>query len=274
MIVDCFTFFNELDLLEIRLKELGEVVDRFVLVESTRTFQGKPKPLFFRDNASRFGQFQPKIEHLIVDMPETEDPWAREGFQRDSIKRAVASLPPTAMVFVSDADEIFRSEAMRIAAANSQFAFLEMDLFYYFLDLKDGKWMKPYCAPASEIMEMNDLSLPRWRERLYLDDRNLPEKGSIVESAGWHFSWLGGLPRILSKIDSFSHAELRSWLNEPEKIAAEVAKGERFFATGDALARVDRKVLPACVQKDYRRLARAGLFWKKPWYIRFLPPWK
>src|SRR4030081_189074 len=134
MIVDCFTFFNELDLLEIRLKELGEVVDRFVLVESTRTFQGKPKPLFFRDNASRFGQFQPKIEHLIVDMPETEDPWAREGFQRDSIKRAGASLPPTAMVFVSDADEIFRSEAMRIAAANSQFAFLEMDLFYYFLD--------------------------------------------------------------------------------------------------------------------------------------------
>ncbi len=190
MIVDCFTFFNELELLEIRLKELGEVVDKFVLVESTLTFQGKPKPLFFQDNASRFAPFRSKIEHLIVDMPETDDPWVREGFQRDSFKRSIATLPPTAMVFVSDADEIFRAEAMRTAAAKSKFAFLEMDLFYYFLDLKDGKWLKPYCAPAREIMEMKDLSLPRWRERSYLEERHLAGKDSIVEDAGWHFSWL------------------------------------------------------------------------------------
>src|SRR4029077_1834400 len=91
MIVDCFTFFNELELLEIRLKELGEVVDKFVLVESTLTFQGKPKPLFFRDNASRFAPFQSKIDHVIVDMPETDDPWVREGFQRNSFKRIIAT---------------------------------------------------------------------------------------------------------------------------------------------------------------------------------------
>ena len=54
MIYDCFTAFNELELLEIRLHELSPVVDRFVLVEATRTHSNLPKPLYFRDNWSRF----------------------------------------------------------------------------------------------------------------------------------------------------------------------------------------------------------------------------
>lgn len=54
MIIDCFTFFNELDVLEIRLRELDGVVDRFVLVEATLTHQGKPKPLLYAENKERF----------------------------------------------------------------------------------------------------------------------------------------------------------------------------------------------------------------------------
>ena len=50
MVYDCFTFFNELDMLEIRLNTLAEVVDKFVLVEMAYTFQRKPKPLYFDEN--------------------------------------------------------------------------------------------------------------------------------------------------------------------------------------------------------------------------------
>ena len=57
MIYDCFTFFNELDLLEIRLNVLRDVVDRFVLVEAGETHTGKRKPLYFRENAARFAAF-------------------------------------------------------------------------------------------------------------------------------------------------------------------------------------------------------------------------
>ena len=50
MLYDCFTFFNELDILEIRLNEMAPVVDRFVLVEARKTFQGADKPLYFEEN--------------------------------------------------------------------------------------------------------------------------------------------------------------------------------------------------------------------------------
>ena len=66
-VYDCFTFFNELDLLEVRLNELDGVVDRFVLCESPYTFRGQPKPLVFQENRARFARFLPKIEHVVVD---------------------------------------------------------------------------------------------------------------------------------------------------------------------------------------------------------------
>jgi len=61
MIYDCFTFYNELDLLEIRLNILDKHVDRFVLVEATRTHQNKEKPLFFEQNKKRVQKFSDKI---------------------------------------------------------------------------------------------------------------------------------------------------------------------------------------------------------------------
>ena len=66
MIYDCFIFFNELELLELRLNELAGVVDKFVLVEATRTFTNEPKPLFFQENRARFREFDSRIIHVVV----------------------------------------------------------------------------------------------------------------------------------------------------------------------------------------------------------------
>ena len=63
MIYDCFTFFNELDLLEIRLHTLKDVVDKFVIAEATRTYTGKPKNLFFAENRMRFSEFEYSQKH-------------------------------------------------------------------------------------------------------------------------------------------------------------------------------------------------------------------
>jgi beta-1,4-mannosyl-glycoprotein beta-1,4-N-acetylglucosaminyltransferase len=65
MIYDCFTFFNELDLLEIRLETLNDVVDKFVLVEATKTFRGENKVLYFKDNQERFAKFLKKIIYIV-----------------------------------------------------------------------------------------------------------------------------------------------------------------------------------------------------------------
>ena len=86
MVYDCFTFFNELELLELRLHELAGVVDKFVLVEATRTFTNKPKPLYFQENRARFAAFENKLVHVVVaDLPDSSDAWVVERFQRNAI---------------------------------------------------------------------------------------------------------------------------------------------------------------------------------------------
>ena len=66
MIYDCFTFFNELDLLEIRLNYLNEIVDKFVLVEMAKTHSNKDKPFYFEENKKRYEKFLDKIIHIKV----------------------------------------------------------------------------------------------------------------------------------------------------------------------------------------------------------------
>lgn len=66
-IYDCFTFFNEIELLKIRFEELYNVVDKFVLVEATQTFTGEPKELFFLKNKNLFSKYEDKIIHVVVD---------------------------------------------------------------------------------------------------------------------------------------------------------------------------------------------------------------
>ena len=87
MIYDCFSFFNELDLLEIRLNVLKDVVDKFVLVEAGETHTGKPKPLYFKENEARFAAFRDRIIYVAIErFPEVcTTSWARENWQRNAI---------------------------------------------------------------------------------------------------------------------------------------------------------------------------------------------
>jgi len=108
-IYDCFTFFNELDLLEMRLNILNDKVDYFVLVESTKTHNGKYKELIFQQNAYRFSKFSKKIIHVIVDdMPELKDNnrWILENFQRNAIARGLSKCDVGDIILISDLDEI------------------------------------------------------------------------------------------------------------------------------------------------------------------------
>ena len=114
MIFDCFTFFNELEILAIRLNEMSPVVDRFVLVEAKRTYQGQPKPLYYNDNKYLFKQYQKKLIHIVTDFPDNipnyypkkSAAWRREYFQRDQIALGLKSAKKNDLVIVADVDEI------------------------------------------------------------------------------------------------------------------------------------------------------------------------
>ncbi len=77
MVYDCFQFFNELDILKIRLNVLAPIVDRFVISEATETFSGLKKPLYYEENKYLFAEFADKIIHVVVD-----DTPERDTFQK------------------------------------------------------------------------------------------------------------------------------------------------------------------------------------------------
>lgn len=119
-VYDCFTFFNELELLKVRLEELNDHVDYFVLVEAVETHRGDPKPLYFQENRHLFEKYLPRIIHIIVTerlSPNQEDPvkgfWNREHLQREYIAKGLKNCEHLDIILISDLDEIPCTEALK-----------------------------------------------------------------------------------------------------------------------------------------------------------------
>lgn len=242
-VYDCFLFFNELDLLEIRLNELNDVVDKFVIVESTESFSKKKKPLYFQENKERFSEFLEKIIHVIVDnTPVFPDRPGRMGtmhsrhdvewFQRDCISRGLAGCEKEDIIILSDVDEIpSRSAVLEIKKTLSEkdtVVSLNHRFFYYFLNglcvqngLESSWWGTTACRFGS-------FPGPEALRRL---------KGTAetrILNGGWHFSYLGGPEMIALKIESIAHAE---WDNDKiknlDRIKSVLEKGEDLFDRRD-----------------------------------------
>lgn len=105
-IFDGFTFYNEFELLEWRLKMLYDIVDCFIIVEADRTFQNKPKPLYFAENRQRFEKYADKIRYIpVTDTIECKDNWSIEIYQRNCIARGLQDCQPEDIVMLGDIDE-------------------------------------------------------------------------------------------------------------------------------------------------------------------------
>src|SRR5690349_4215228 len=162
-IIDAFTFFNELDILEIRLTELYPVVDQFILVEATRTHKGDPKPLYYAENRHRFVNWNDKILHVVDgELPGGDTQaaiWRREISQRQSIVRGLRDAPDDAIVMISDLDEIPRREMVeRLRDAAATFpddlilTFLQQ-LYYYNVNTatETPRWFGTRATLASNV---------------------------------------------------------------------------------------------------------------------------
>ncbi len=155
-IVDCFTFYNELDLLNYRLHILNDVVDYFVLVESTHTHVGKEKELYFNENKNLFEKFQHKIIHVIVTdilykYPninyDKNQQWDNEIYQRNCIELGIQelSLADDDIIIISDLDEIPNPHILKRIKNNEipiTINALNMDVYFYNLNSKtnDTQW--------------------------------------------------------------------------------------------------------------------------------------
>jgi len=222
-VYDCFMFFNEMDVLEIRLNELDEVVDRFVLVEAKYTHQGKPKPLYFDENKQRFAKFLHKIDHIVVEeFPETNDPWVREPFQRNQIMRGLKNCKPDDIIIVSDVDEIPKASVVKQYRKEMGLTCIQTRLFYYKLNyLCPVKWFKLRIFPFSELRGGEVQQVRGSRDYDYK---------TVIDDGGWHFSFLGDREHIRQKIESYGHIEFNNDLiKSDENIDKAINEGRDVF---------------------------------------------
>jgi len=223
MIFDCFIFFNELELLEIRLNELDGVVDKFVLVEAARTFTNKPKPLYFEENKARFSNFLHKIIHITADnYPEYDTPWTYEIHQRNSIMHGLQKCNPDDIIIISDIDEIPSAEAVLNAVKKNGLKILKQKQYYYFLNRQCIEM--PFWYEGSRILKYKDF--------VKKTPQNIRRSrfGKIIDNGGWHFSFLGGAERVKYKLESFAHHEYGSGkYTDIDHISEKIKKGDDLF---------------------------------------------
>ena len=115
MIHDCFLFFNELDLLEIRLNVLNKYVDKFVIIEATRTHSGLEKPLYYLQNKNRYKLFWDKIIHIVVDTfpSKFNTRWELENYHRNGATEYIQQCSDDDIILLCDVDEIINPECLK-----------------------------------------------------------------------------------------------------------------------------------------------------------------
>lgn len=222
MVYDVFFYNGELDVLRIHLNVMNDHVDRFIIVEATKTFTGKDKHLYFFQHERYVEKYWKKIDYFVInkwddqalwDMaaasPNTKgaDHWKMEFYQKEFIQKAIKKLRDDDLCIIGDVDEIidptveFRSETP-VKAKLRVYA-------YYLNNLSDEQFWGTLMAQYKDI-KGNCLNHMR-------SDPSLRSQG---EPLGWHFTSIGGEQMVRRKLNdsyteqSYNTPEVQSLLSE------------------------------------------------------------
>jgi hypothetical protein len=222
-VYDVFSFYNEFDVLEIRLEEMWNTVDYFVLLESNTTYVGNPKPYLFDENKERYSKYLSKIRHIKLDVPyeeqfgvfprEIDHTWVREKYQRWASKQGLQDIAADDLVIVSDCDEIPRAEMIEMIKSDEN----NYDRYLLYIPQLQYKinYMKiEHPSRHGVIMATRGRAFTNpQQEREYSFFWNpKPENTVIVDHGGWHFTYFGDNDHCVNKIKNFAHTEH----NKPE----------------------------------------------------------
>ena len=193
-------FRDELDMLAMRLEETTWA--RTVLVESTVTHRGIPKPLHYLENEARFASYA--VDHVVAPLPDDLNPWVREHAQRNAAWPVIdAEADDSDLVFICDCDEIPLLEALDGPVLGDVVA-LRMRTFLYAVDWEADSQdaLPPTCVVTTAgYLRKHDGDLAGVRDKR--------DSYPVVRDGGWHFSWLGGPEAQRRKLETATcHTEL------------------------------------------------------------------
>ena len=258
MIYDCFMYFDEDMLLDLRLNIMNNFVDYFVIVESKYTHQGNVKEK--KLNLDDFKKFKKKIiyvynENKIV----SNDSWKQENFQRNLISEGIINAKPDDYILISDLDEIPDPEKIQ-NIFKYRYSVFNQSTFYYKFNLKnisETNWYGTRCCKKKHLISPQKLrsekikNYPFWRL-----DKIFKMRFNIIEGGGWHFTYLKTLSGIKKKIKSFAHTEYNrdKYLDE-EYLKKKIDNGEDLFERGFEFKKIDinKKNLPSYIVDNIKK---------------------
>lgn len=250
MIIDAFTWYSELDMLEFRLRLLWNYVDCFVIVECDHTFSGKPKPWNLLDHKERFSWAWKKIVYHKFEAqnvwdgsnpPTHTDPshpcWNIEYAQRNAIMDAVSGFKYDDILLISDCDEIPNPSVFPKIDNIRRWepVALRQHFFYYNLScLRREQWNGTIVTTVGTARKHTPQGLRAQRNTL-----------QIFTEGGWHLSYMTDVKGIQEKLGSFSHVEYsgEKYTNEPH-IQECIAQRKDLFVRGMVADKVGREFFP------------------------------
>lgn len=202
-IFDTFTFFNEIEVLELRLRELYDFVDYFVIAEANKTHAGNPKEFIFEQNKDMFKDFLDKIIYVKVeDLPDysTNDrasQFAPLYFQWNTIQRGLKGVASSGdKILFSDCDEIPNVDTVKTKLDDPNWVAFQQILFYYYVNCKVNQtWRGTVLANYGTFESFLQL---RFFLRKYRNE---------CQNGGWHYSYVASPEKIFYKADNIAERE-------------------------------------------------------------------
>jgi|TARA_B100000902_G_scaffold186036_1_gene178412 beta-1,4-mannosyl-glycoprotein beta-1,4-N-acetylglucosaminyltransferase len=246
-IFDCFSYWDEDFLLDLRLNIMNDYVDFFIIVEGNKTWQNNSKELKF--DISKFSKFKDKIIYIqVTDLPDGDDPYLRENHQRNCILRGLKKAEDKDLILISDLDEIPNPKKIEDFDTKKKFAVFKQKHFYYKLNLQSNS--NPYWH-GSRICVKKFLKSPQWLRELKfkkrpfwrIDKINL---NNIIENGGWHFCNLKSPEQLLYKYQNLCETNDPYHFNEKidekylniSEIKKRILKGEDIIGREDKFDKI------------------------------------
>ena len=285
MNIDAFLYFNEFELLCLRLKHMSGLVDRTVILESSYTFTGKPKGFSLDLKHPRLAEYADKITLIqsTANIPDIQNGdachsnWVREFYQRDILRCAVNALASDGdLIFYADLDQFVDlsrwAECVDMAVSHGCACVGMTNMIFYLNRMYPGN-SADYSNPllvgtinnarlvtlgvsVDPIPPRPDMPVELARAGAYRVSYFYSDL-TAIHNCGHHFSSCGGADSVMKKLDSFSHS------NEPyiPETRRRVSGNFRDFVESITLPYPDES-LPEVVRNDMKRLEEDGFIYR------------
>jgi beta-1,4-mannosyl-glycoprotein beta-1,4-N-acetylglucosaminyltransferase len=228
-IYDCFMYFDEDLLLDLRLNSLNKFVKKFVITEATYSHNGNKKELKF--DISKFSKFKEKITYIVIDekpkniLELVDDDskekrgeklilngMARDYFQRENLTKGLVDTVDDDLILISDLDEIPNLEHLDFSNIKNNILIFEQKIFYYKLNLiyNDFVWhgtkatkKKNFLSPQW-LRNIKGKNYPKWRLDTFFSKKKYSNL-IFLKNGGWHFTCLKTPEQLEKKLLNFAH---------------------------------------------------------------------